>query len=595
MKNKILKIFFILVVFMFAINLKVFAANIVSTDKEVNSGEGNVTISVTSKQPLGAYKLYLTDTAGLTLVGADGGQISADNKTITSSSAEGTTALGSYTFKVPTVTEDTTYRIKFFVSGMETTDLETVASEDNTAVLKVKAPANTTPEPTPTPTPEPTPEPDPAPAEKSTEARLRKFGCTPNDFSGFSKNTNKEEWSTEVPNSVTQVEIYAEPKDSKASVKYDKKVTLKEGNNVVKVVVTAEAGNTKTYTLTIKRKTAEEEQSSTEARLSNLGIKPEEYDFSGFKRDTMEYSVEVPNAIEEVEVYAKAVSSKAKIEGAGTIKLNEGDNKVEVTVTAEDGETTKTYILNVKREVAEVTPEPETPPEETTKPLALTTLTIKNLNLSPKFSSNTYEYTIGLTEDISKLEIETKANNEKATVEVFGNEDLKQGENIITIIVKNAETEESVTYQIVVNKNVQQEQATASVDWLKPSTWGFKQYLIISVLVVLIIIVIVAIILKIKLLKDDDDEDIEFPGADELDRAIAEHQELFEDDSYTNDEENSEATYEDNSESTDDYEYSYDKSNFNENNSTEYSRKQELDEFFRAQEDEPRKRRGRHF
>lgn len=587
MKNKILKILFILVIFMFAINLKVFAANIVSTDKEVNSGEGNVTISVTSKQPLGAYMLYLTDTAGLTLVSADGGQISADNTTITSSSAEGTTSLGSYTFKVPTVTEDTTYRIKFHVSGMETTDLETVESEDNTAVLKVKAPANTTPEPTT--------ETDPAPAEKSTEARLKKFGCTPNDFSGFSKNTNKEEWSTEVPNSVTQVEIYAEPKDDKATVKYDKKVTLKEGNNVVKVVVTAEAGNTKTYTLTIKRRTAEEEQSSTEARLSNLGIKPEEYDFSGFKRDTMEYSVEVPNAVEEVEVYAKAVSSKAKIEGAGTVKLNEGDNKVEVTVTAEDGKTTKTYILNVKREVAEVTPEPETPQEETTKPLALATLTINNLNLSPKFSSDTYEYTIGLTEDISKLEIETKANNEKATIEVFGNEDLKQGENIITIIVKNAETEESVTYQIVVNKNVQQEQVAASVDWLKPSTWGLKQYLIISVLVVLIIIVIVAIILKIKLLKDDDDEDIEFPGADELDKAITEHQELFEDDSYTNDEGNSEATYKDNSESTDDYEYSYDKSNFNENSSTEYSRKQELDEFFKAQEDEPRKRRGRHF
>ena len=49
-------------------------------------------------------------------------------------------------------------------------------------------------------------------------------------------------------------------------------------------------------------------------------------------------------------------------------------------------------------------------------------------------------------------EIEAIANDESATVEILGNEELKEGENIITIIVSANEGEEQVTYQIKANK-----------------------------------------------------------------------------------------------------------------------------------------------
>ena len=44
MKNKIFSIIFIVICIILALELKVSARNIVSTDKEVNSGDGNVTL-----------------------------------------------------------------------------------------------------------------------------------------------------------------------------------------------------------------------------------------------------------------------------------------------------------------------------------------------------------------------------------------------------------------------------------------------------------------------------------------------------------------------------------------------------------------------
>ena len=44
--------------------------------------------------------------------------------------------------------------------------------------------------------------------------------------------------------------MYETAKDSKAKVTGTGDVNLKEGENTVKITVTAEAGNTKTYTLT---------------------------------------------------------------------------------------------------------------------------------------------------------------------------------------------------------------------------------------------------------------------------------------------------------------------------------------------------------
>lgn len=288
---------------------------------------------------------------------------------------------------------------------------------------------------------------------------------------------------------------------------------------------------------------------SSEARLRDFGIRPKEYDFTGFKSNTYEYSVEVPNDVTEVTVYAVPRDDKATATGAGKISLKEGENTAKVVVTAEDGKTTKEYTLTITRTpseqpaenptdtTGETTPteDPnatETPDNtETEDTFGLESLSIKNFSISPKFSTDEYEYTVGVTEDLSSLEIEAKANKENATVEILGNENLQQGENTITILVTDPETEQTATYQIVVNKNSNAE-VVAQVNWLDPSTWGTQQIIIVVVVIVLILVIVGVIIAKVKLAKRNVDEELEFPGADELDKAMAEHQELSDEESF---------------------------------------------------------------
>lgn len=350
---------------------------------------------------------------------------------------------------------------------------------------------------------------------KSSDASLKNLGIKPNDFKGFKSNIT--EYSVEVPNNVSTVNVYATPAKG-ATVKGTGNVSLKEGENTVKITVTSEDGkNTKTYTLKINRKTASEETLTGEARLKSLGIKPKEYDFTGFNSDKTEYSVKVPSDVRELEIYATAIDEKAQINGIGMVTLDNKEKDINIEVIAQNG-TKKTYTIKVVRE--------DTNGEtDIIEKLGLTKLEINGLTLSPDFEIDTYEYSAELEEDINSLEIDTETSDKDATVEIIGNENLQEGENIITILVTDKEKKEVVTYQIIVNKKAVEQLVQTS--WLKPSTWGKEEKIKIAIIIVLIILIICAIILKIKIGKENPKKKKrDFPGSDELDKAIAEHQEL---------------------------------------------------------------------
>ena len=495
---KIKKIVFILA-FIIAIILGVNISNAAGSELSATSYDAKVGDKVT---------INASFTAAAWNISISGDKISGGNyASQTEDLSEKTT---SKSFSLDTSVEGT-YTIK--MTGDITDANGNVEKVDKSITIKV-----TKSQTTQTPT-------DPGSAgttSKSTEAKLSNFGIKPNDFSGFKKNTYN--YTHEVPNNVSEITVYATPVQGATVTSGTGKVALKEGDNTIKVVVTAEAGNTQTYTLTIKRRTAAEdaEQSgeTSDASLKTLGIKPEEYDFSGFQKDKTEYSVEVPEEVEEIEVYAEATNPKAQINGTGKVQLKNGKNKIIVQVTAEDG-TTRTYTLEVTRGGTEAT---ETNDSE--DGFGLSSLKIKDLILSPDFKTGTYEYTIELTEDLSSLDIEAIATDEDATIEIIGNENLQQGENTITILVRNEETDETATYQIMVNKNVTAEE---EMSWLKPSTWGREEIIKVAIIAVLIILIIIAIILKVKIAKEKkSDEDFDLPGGEELDKALAEHQELEE-------------------------------------------------------------------
>ena len=241
--------------------------------------------------------------------------------------------------------------------------------------------------------------------------------------------------------------------------------------------------------------TSSQVNNDSNANLVSLGIRP--YDFKGFISSKMEYSVEVPEETSEVEVYAKAESATAKVKGTGKIKLNKGKNKVEVEVTAKDGNM-NTYIINIMRGEEDRIIDPTQ---------GLKSLKVKDLELSPSFSTGVYEYKLKYKGDADKLEIDAEPTDSTYKVEIVGNEELKDGENIVTIIVSDKEGENVATYQISIYKNV------IDQDDINNERNNFKKEILIGAgitLGIVFLIIIVAVIKHIISKRRDyyyDDED----------------------------------------------------------------------------------------
>lgn len=199
------------------------------------------------------------------------------------------------------------------------------------------------------------------------------------------------------------------------------------------------------------------------ANLSNLGIRPN--DFSGFNAGKTSYSVNVPNNVASIEVYAKASSSKSKVSGTGIKNLQPGTNKFSVVVTAENGNS-KTYTISVNRagESGEIIENhnDEERPEEKSVGVGLSTLVIEGLELDKEFKTDVYEYKVIVKEDLTLEDLEklkekiiADTNSDKVYKEVIA-EISEDGKRVITIIVKDDEKEYS-RYVITFEKEEEKE------------------------------------------------------------------------------------------------------------------------------------------
>lgn len=238
---------------------------------------------------------------------------------------------------------------------------------------------------------------------------------------------------------------------------------------------------------------------SSDASLSDLGIKPN--DFKGFKSGTTSYKTTVPEDVAEVEVYAKTTSSKATVTGTGKKKLENGTNKVEVIVTAENG-TKKTYTIEITREGKNEETATTAQAEETTVANenigdGLSSLKIEDLKIEPDFKTNVYEYRVKYIGEKEKLDIEAKTTNSNYKVEITGNNELKEGENIITILVSDANSNNIATYQVIVNKSLVDEETLAKEQEQKQKEEQKKKMMVaggIGASLLVFIIVIIAIV-----------------------------------------------------------------------------------------------------
>ena len=359
-------------------------------------------------------------------------------------------------------------------------------------------------------------------SKPSTDATLKNLGIKPNDFSGFRKATTS--YSVSVPKNVDKVSIYATPSNSKATVTGTGSKNLQIGKNTFNIKVTAEdKKTTKTYTLTITRK--EEETPVSDATLTNLGIRPKEYDFTGFKPSVTTYNVSVSNDVEKITIYATAKNNKDTITGTGSKNIKVGQNKCEIKVTSEDKKKTKTYVINVTRKEKEEEPEEESEEKkekekanEDNESISMTEglkdLEIKNYSLSPSFSQDVYSYKVDVKEAIDKLEIDTETTSDDVEVEIAGNENLKQGENIITLLVNNKKNDTKSTYQITANVGNQEAGLITTNKEDAKSGSKVKEWIIKGAMFAIIVLIILLLIKRHKNNQEydeeyDDDEDEE--------------------------------------------------------------------------------------
>lgn len=239
---------------------------------------------------------------------------------------------------------------------------------------------------------------------------------------------------------------------------------------------------------------------SSDASLSDLGIKPN--DFKGFKSGTTSYKTTVPEDVAEVEVYAKTTSSKATVTGTGKKKLENGTNKVEVIVTAENG-TKKTYTIEITREGKNEETATTAQTEETTAANenigdGLSSLKIEDLKIEPDFKTNIYEYRVKYIGEKEKLDIEAKTTNSNYKVEITGNNELKEGENIITILVSDANSNNIATYQVIVNKSLVDEETLAKEQEQKQKEEQKKKMMVAGGIGASLLVFIIAIVAIVK-------------------------------------------------------------------------------------------------
>ena len=243
---------------------------------------------------------------------------------------------------------------------------------------------------------------------------------------------NKTTYDINIDASTTA--ITAEAEDSKATISGAGVKNLGYGVNKFDITVTAENGQTKTYTINVTRNDGRDSNNYLATLTTNVGI-------IDFTKEKMSYTLSVPNNIEEATINATTESAKSQLSGPGTHKLIEGENKFVIKVVAEN-ETIKEYNITIIREKL----------ENLTENNSLKNLVVEGHNLI--FNKNTKDYSITTKED--KLNLVIELENNESTYEVIGNENLKDG-SIVQIVVTDKDGNNNI-YRLKINKIEEQPQ-----------------------------------------------------------------------------------------------------------------------------------------
>jgi gliding motility-associated-like protein len=227
-------------------------------------------------------------------------------------------------------------------------------------------------------------------------------------------------------------------------------INLTVGVNTIQIVVTAQSGVTKTYTIVVSR------AASSNAKLSGITLSSGSLS-PAFTATNASYAVSVGNTVRSIAVTPTVadvtsnltVNTIAVISGSasGTIPLTVGDNKITIAVQAQDG-TLNSYTLTVTRAPSSIAD--------------LSALGISVGALSPGFTTGNLNYaatvptgtasvnfTPALVDATGSIQVNgTTSVNGAASAEQF----LVLGNNTINITVTAQDGTTIKTYTVIVNR-----------------------------------------------------------------------------------------------------------------------------------------------
>ncbi len=183
-----------------------------------------------------------------------------------------------------------------------------------------------------------------------------------------------------------------------------------------------------------------------EIRLSNGELNPQ------FDYLTTTYSVVVSEDVQKMEIEAIPLEETSKVEIIGDIDLKLGSNKVIILVTAEDGETTRTYTLNITRGNIE---------KANTN---LKSIDVEGLKLIPNFTNSKTEYVVVIDKNRTSVKVKAVPENANAKVSVTGNEDFTRKDNLIKIIVTAEDGITQKEYNIIASKKINEEEQNLTTE-----------------------------------------------------------------------------------------------------------------------------------
>lgn len=274
-------------------------------------------------------------------------------------------------------------------------------------------------------------------AATNASSIVKKNGSSNNSLSSLSVtnynldkkfNTNTTSYSISVASDVKSINVNAKASDSKAKVTIYGTNSLKAGKNTVSVVVVAENGDKKTYTITVNKEkgsndteevveepqTEEEQQELVEKSDDNSlnNIKPSIGILSpAFDKNKTKYVIYLPFEVEEISFETELSDPNATVEVTSVEKLKVGDNKYTFKVTAQNG-SEKQYFVTVKRGI-----DPEVMDNKNS---FLKALNLTSGKLTKKFDKNIYEYYY----KGKNIKIKALAEDENANVDVIKNGDV---------------------------------------------------------------------------------------------------------------------------------------------------------------------------